>query len=144
MSCDRYLELDALRTEDYNIDNFLGLKCRECADGYYNNNGVCVPCGCDSVGASSGTCHKGTGQCTCRDAQRDHGVPRTCFSCASGQYFNQDSGQCIGRFILTNFKQMKCVLKLSSDKFFHHFENQVNLIFRQPITQLLTNFVFRL
>lgn len=74
---------------------YIGLKCRECADGYYNNNGVCVPCGCDSVGASSGTCHKGTGQCTCRDAQRDHGVPRTCFSCASGQYFNQDSGQCI-------------------------------------------------
>ena len=59
----------------------MGLRCDACVDGFYQTEGGCVECGCDSGGAASPVCDVISGQCVCTS----EGVGgRRCDSCLIG------------------------------------------------------------
>ena len=85
-----------------------GHKCEECSDGFYRDgSGSCVACGCDESGSTSGVCNKESGQCPCVGDPSSYDIPRTCFSCDEGSYFNSARGVCNGTFLM----QLSNVLK---------------------------------
>ncbi|XP_071118584.1 laminin subunit beta-1-like [Haliotis cracherodii] len=78
--------------------NVQGRRCDTCKDGFYglaaNDSNGCSPCACDLGGASSPTCNKASGQCSCRPNIQG----RKCDSVAPG-YFSPDI-----HFIHTEFE----------------------------------------
>ncbi|KAL5265606.1 hypothetical protein ACHWQZ_G006355 [Mnemiopsis leidyi] len=76
-------------------EGYIGDNCEECGDGYYRDgSGFCAECGCDEAGSSSAICDKESGQCPCVEDPSSYDIPRTCFSCDEGTYFNVKLQQC--------------------------------------------------
>ena len=65
--------------------NVIGIKCDQCADGYYLPNSAtdCSPCNCNLGGSLSYICNQATGQCPCRAGV----TGKTCSQTLSGYYF---------------------------------------------------------
>ena len=98
-----------------------GDNCEECADGFYRDgSGSCVACGCDETGSSSSVCDKETGQCPCIEDPSSYDIPRTCFSCDEGTYFNVKLQQCNGELlrVFTSMKLFFLVLLKFFPKFY--------------------------
>ncbi|KAH8857570.1 Laminin subunit alpha-1 [Schistosoma japonicum] len=83
---------------------YAGLRCEQCAPGYYGDPTsmvACQPCDCDMGGARSETCNQETGQCDCwpgikgrrcDQCEEDHVVDRgTCLDCR---------GPCTGELLI--------------------------------------------
>ncbi|KAJ8269152.1 hypothetical protein COCON_G00117590 [Conger conger] len=66
----------------------IGDLCTECADGFWNFDGVagCQPCACDPTNSLSNNCNKTTGQCQCLP---EYGG-RQCDECGENYFGNPD------------------------------------------------------
>lgn len=65
-----------------------GLKCDQCADGFFGFSETgCQPCSCNLLGSSSAVCNKVTGACPCNP----NVIGQTCDQCQQG-FYNFQSG----------------------------------------------------
>ena len=74
-------------------EGYTGYICVSCADGYYSDNGACVPCGCNPNGDLLGGICSPQGFCSC-DGQNGYMGPK-CYQCLP-TFYNTGGDTCNG------------------------------------------------
>ncbi|KAK2143515.1 hypothetical protein LSH36_834g00055 [Paralvinella palmiformis] len=107
-------------------------QCGQCIDGYWGmDNDGCKPCECHSMGATSSSCDKVTGQCLCRPNVGE----RQCDQCIDN-FFQMTISGCQGKHILYDAR-----LGVECDSCYNLVKADVDQLraIRDNVTQLISD-----